>query len=74
VAQKPGMSTQRGRPLPADVVEGPAWPGSDDPQTGFLFAPRHSLAWRLGTTYLLTTLLIVFTLSLAIYLAAAFYT
>jgi signal transduction histidine kinase len=34
---------------------------------------RHSLVWRLATTYLLTTLFIVLTLSAAVYLATAFY-
>ena len=34
---------------------------------------RHSLAWRLGTTYLLTTLLIVLILSGAVYFATALY-
>jgi signal transduction histidine kinase len=35
--------------------------------------PRRSLAWRLATTYLLTTLLIVLALSTAVYLFTAFY-
>jgi len=44
-----------------------------DPGAGFLSRPRRSLAWRLAITYLLTTLFIVLTLSLAVYFAAAFY-
>ncbi|GAB4550769.1 MAG: hypothetical protein Kow0063_45140 [Anaerolineae bacterium] len=59
--------------MPAGAAGEPDRRGSGHQKTGSLFRPPRSLAWRLGTTYLLTTLFIVLTLSLAIYLAAAFY-
>jgi signal transduction histidine kinase len=72
VAKKPGFSTETGQAVPAKATEGAVRSCSCDPKTGFL-PKRRSLAGRLATTYLLTTLLIVLALSTAVYLFTAFY-
>ena len=72
VAKKPGFSTETGQALPAKATEGAVCSCSCDPKTGFL-PKRRSLAWRLTTTYLLTTLLIVLALSATVYVFTAFY-
>ncbi len=59
--------------LPTKATEGLTSPRPADSKTGFLSVPWHSLAWRLGTTYILTILFIVLLLSAAVYFATAVY-
>lgn len=72
MAKKPGFSTETDRALPAEATEGAIYSCSRDPKTGFL-PRRRSLAWRLATTFLLTTLLIVLALSAMVYFSTVFY-
>jgi signal transduction histidine kinase len=72
VAKKPSFSTETGKVLPAKATESAVCSCSCNPKPGFL-PTRRSLAWRLTTTYLLTTLLVVLALSVAVYLFTAFY-
>jgi signal transduction histidine kinase len=48
-------------------------PSSDSLNAGFLSGPRRSLAWRLTTIYLVTTLFVLVGMSLVIYFFTAFY-
>jgi signal transduction histidine kinase len=73
VAENLGCSSEKGQALFPNGLETKTSSPTQNPQTGFAFIARRSLAWRLTTTYLLTTLFIVLILSLAVYFATTFY-
>jgi signal transduction histidine kinase len=73
VAQKLASSAETGGAPPSKAHDGAVRSYPDDSKTGFPFKRRRSLAWRLATTYLLTTLSILIGLSVAVYFFTAFY-
>lgn len=73
MSEKPGFSTETSQVFPTKATEKLTFPPPAASKTGFLSGARHSLAWRLAATYILTTLFVVLILSAAVYLATAVY-
>ena len=73
MAQKLASSAETGGAPPSKAHDGAVRSYPDDSKTGFPFKRRPNLAWRLATTYLLTTLSILIGLSAAVYFSTAFY-
>ena len=73
VADNLGRSSEEGRALFPNEPGPKTSATAHSSQTRLAPLARRSLAWRLATTYLLTTLIIVLTLSLAVYFATTFY-
>ncbi|MBN1976108.1 MAG: HAMP domain-containing histidine kinase [Anaerolineae bacterium] len=77
MAKKPGFPAETGQALPSGASEDNA-SRSGGSKTGFLFGMRSlarqpSLAQRLATTYLLTTLLVLIVLGVVVYFSTSFY-
>ena len=72
-AEKSGFASEASQAPPAKGPEATVSTHPYDSKTGFLFRAPRSLAWRLATTYLLTTSFTVFILSVAVYFATVAY-
>jgi hypothetical protein len=72
-AEKSGFASEASQAPPAMGPEATVSTHPYDARTGFPFRATRGLAWRLATTYLLTTSFTVFILSVAVYLATFAY-